>query len=152
ELARQSLKRPGFACVDQLAVGGQGGVGIVAGFEQAVTMAFGLAALRLQQIVAHVGPGYVYIAPDAFQESRAGEEVFADRIVRAADLIERLNAVEPGEAHEDQQASEACQQHQAARDWSGFAHIGGNSILASGRLPSFSDLELICISHEEIES
>src|SRR5262245_28087753 len=86
-------------------------------------MALGLSALRFQQVIAHIGAGDVDVAADPLQQTGPCEEVFADRIVGSLDTVQGLNAVEPGEAHEQQEAAKSRQQYDASCHLSGPAHL-----------------------------
>ncbi len=121
QLLRQHLEWTGLLRGQQRPVLLQRGVHILAGFAQAVAMAFGLAALRLQQVVAHVGAGNVHVAADALEQARAQQEVLADIVVGGLDFLQGPDAVKARERHQQKQSAETSHQHVAAGERDGRA-------------------------------
>ena len=126
QFAGQTFQGPRFGRMHEFVVGSDGGVGIVAGFEQAVPVAFGFAGLGFEEVVAHVGAGDVNIAANPLQQAGAGDEFLPHGIVRGANLVQRLDAVEPGEAQQHQEAAKASEQHYAACHLPWIDHAGAS--------------------------
>src|SRR5690242_6149031 len=76
-------------------------------------MAFGLATLGLQQVVADISAGDVEVRADAFQHAGPQEEVLAHIVVGHLDTAEGLDAVDAGEQHEQQQTAESGHQRES---------------------------------------
>ena len=125
QILREHPEWPGFRAVHQFPVFVQSRVHVAAAFQQAIAVAFRLAALRLQQVVAHVRAGDVEVGANAVEHPRPPQKVFADFVVAPLNLRERLHAVEFGEGHQQQQTAEAGHEDQAA--------IGGQRAIAGNR-------------------
>src|SRR5436309_666026 len=109
---------------NQRAVFGECGVHVAARFHQTVAMALGLPALRLEKVIADIRSRNVKIGTDPFQHASAAQELVADGVVGALDVLERLYGVEARKPHQQQQPAETGYEHRAAVDYQRLSFSG----------------------------
>src|SRR5579871_570979 len=96
-------------------------------------MAFGLLTLGLKEVVTDVGTGDIEVCTNLLQHARACEKILTNRVVALLNLAQRLNAVEPRKAHQEQQSAETDQENDAARKSSNANSRGSCSIGLPGK-------------------